>query len=290
MSIPKNHHYISQIHIKNFFNKERREIYLYDKELENCFTKNTTKSIFSEKNLNTKNIDDTLDYSSIEKELNDNFEKDFGSNFNIIKNFIEDHDFNENVEDAILYFAKYGAISELRTPFRKKKTDSAIFKGMSIIMEMGDENLKKEFEDYFTFNNERKYTNTIDYNEFAHEVLKSMGKIIYIIEIPENENDYFLLPDFGAATKREKINIYFNPEVKEIAYIGLPLSSKIYIHFYSRKFKNIDYSQIRNISSEQVYLLNKANFEYSNKLVACENLNYLSDFTKNNKYPSINLL
>lgn len=280
MSIPKNHHYISQIHIKNFFNNQKKEIYLYDKELENCFTKNTTKSIFSEKNLNTKHIDNTLDYSSIEKDLNDNFEKDFGSNFNIVKNFISDHNFNENVEDAILYFAKYGVISELRTPFRKKHADNAIFNGMSVIMEMGDENLKKEFLDYFTFNDERKYTNAIDYNEFAHKVLKAMGEIMYIIEIPENENDYFFLPDFGAATRREKINTYFNPDVKEIAYIGLPLSSKIYIHFYSRKLKNVNYSQIRSISSEQVYLLNKANLDYSNKLVACENFNYLSDFTK----------
>ncbi len=51
MSTPKNHHYITQAHIRNFFNKEDKCIYLYDKKSKRFFTKNTSKSIFSEKNL-----------------------------------------------------------------------------------------------------------------------------------------------------------------------------------------------------------------------------------------------
>lgn len=67
MSTSKNHHYISQAHIKNFFNKQTNCIYLYDKRSKRFSTKNTSKSVFSEKNLNTKkNSSEDFDYSSIE--------------------------------------------------------------------------------------------------------------------------------------------------------------------------------------------------------------------------------
>jgi hypothetical protein len=90
MSIPKNHHYISQAPIKNFFNKEKNEIYLFDKNQNRRFKKNRAKSIFSEKNLNTKRTKhDKYDYSIIEEELNQNFEKDFPGCVEIVKKLIK---------------------------------------------------------------------------------------------------------------------------------------------------------------------------------------------------------
>lgn len=283
MSVPKNHHYISQVHIKNFFNYEKNEIYVYDKQRQNHFIKKTTKSIFSEKNLNTKLIENVYDYSSIEEQLNEHFEKDFGNNFRLISKFIDDKIRTKEFENAVIYFAKYAVISELRTPFRKNQTDEAIYKGLSIITEMGDEKLKKQFEDYFAFNEVRKYSNAVDYVEFSQKVLKSMGEIFFIIETPQNENDFYFLPDFGAATTKEKINTYFNPDVKEIAYIGIPISSKIYIHFYSSKLNNsVNCSKLTYVDSDIVYKLNKMNFEYSNRIIACENQEYIKEFVRKN--------
>ncbi|KQS89214.1 DUF4238 domain-containing protein [Chryseobacterium sp. Leaf394] len=281
MSIPKNHHYISQVHIKNFFNNEKKEIYLYDKQKENHFAKKTTKSIFSEKNLNTKLKNKDYDYSSVEQQLNDHFERDFASSFEIVSQFINDKIRTVEFDNAIIYFAKYAVISELRTPFRKRNTDEAIYKGLSIIKDMGDDKLKKNFEDYFSFNDERKYSNAVNYIDFSQKVLKSMGEIFFVIETPQNENDFYFLPDFGAATTRAKINSYFNPDVKEIAYIGIPISSKIYIHFYSSKLnKKINHSRLAIVDSEIVFRLNKMNFDYSNQIIACESKGYIEEFIK----------
>lgn len=282
MSVPKNHHYISQAHIKNFFNTEKNEIHLFDKIQNRHFKKNTTKSIFSEKNLNTKRLEDnTYDYSTIEEELNQNFEKDFPSCVEIVKNFIETKNLNDETQEALLYLSGYGLIAELRTPFRKKHTDDILKNGMKIIMEMGTDELKEGYKRFFGFDDEVKYSNSLNYIEFANNVIKAMGDLVLSIEIPQNENDYFILPDFGAATVRERINKHFNPDAKEIAYIGLPLTSKLYLHFCSSKLKILPKPPgIHYVTSEQVYMLNKANYEYARRTIACANIEYLQSLVE----------
>lgn len=285
MSIPKNHHYISQAHIKNFFNAEKNEIYLFDKIQNRHFKKNTTKSVFSEKNLNTKRLDNNAyDYSTIEEELNQNFEKDFPSCVEIVKKYIKTKKLNDETQEAFLYLSGYALIAELRTPFRKKNTDNTLKNGMKIIMEMGTDELKAGYSRFFDFNDEVKYSNSLNYVEFANNVIKAMGDLIFSIEIPQNENDYFILPDFGAATVRERINNHFNPDAKEIAYIGLPLTSKLYLHFCSSKLKILPKPPgIHYVTSEQVYVLNKANYDYAQQTIACENLEYLQSFCQRNR-------
>jgi hypothetical protein len=120
MNTPKNHHYITQAHIKNFFNKQTKCICLYHKRSKRFFTKNISKSTFSEKKLNTKtNASGGYDYSSIEIELSQYFEKDFPSHFNIIKQYIEEKDLSNDVNNSLLALASYGLIAELRTPRHK---------------------------------------------------------------------------------------------------------------------------------------------------------------------------
>ncbi|WP_431609330.1 DUF4238 domain-containing protein [Chryseobacterium sp. 'Rf worker isolate 10'] len=282
MSIPKNHHYISQAHIKNFFNKEKNEIYLFDKTQNRHFKRNSAKSIFSEKNLNTKRAKyDEYDYSTIEEELNQNFEKDFPGCVEIVKKLIKTNKLDSDTQEALLYLAGYGLIAELRTPSRKRETDNALKNGMKIIMEMGTPELQSTFERHFDFNDEVKYSNSLNYVEFVHKVINAMGDLIFSVEIPENENDYFILPDFGAATMRDRINNYFNPDAKDIVYIGLPLTSKLYIHFCSSKLRILPKPPgIHYVSGEQVYLLNKANYDYSRQIIACEDEYYLQDFVR----------
>lgn len=77
MSIPINHHHVSQCHIKNFFNDEGR-IYLYDKVKKNFYSANSTKSIFSEKYSNSVFNNGQVDHKILEDDLKmfeDNFPK-----------------------------------------------------------------------------------------------------------------------------------------------------------------------------------------------------------------------
>lgn len=282
MSIPRNHHFVSQTHIKNFFNEELKEIFIYDKILDNHYSKKTTKSLFSERDLNTKVRDGEKDFESLEKDLNIYFEKDFRVNTKIIQDFISNLEYSKKVNNALYYFAKYGAIGEIRNPRYKQSIENTISKVFNELFANSTTELKNQLEDAFAYKKKTNYINSVQYSKFANDVVKLMGDIIFRIEIPKNKNDFFLLPDFCAANVREKINEYFNPEVKEIAYIGLPLTSKIYIHFYSSKIKNIKIkSDIVFLNSEKVFNLNKVNLEYCESKVACENKEYLKDFIKN---------
>ncbi|WP_291047625.1 DUF4238 domain-containing protein [Empedobacter sp. UBA1574] len=282
MSIPKNHHYISQVHIKNFFNNHNNEIYIYDKLNFNIFSKRTTKSIFSEKNLNTKRfIDGNIDYQTIENELNLYFEKDFKKNYLLIQDLIKTQCITEEINQALLYFARYGIIAQKRHPKHKQNTDEIISKSLGHLYEWYSDELKKQYDEFFNFTEEVKYTNTLKYKEIADKILNIMGDLIFVISIPENSNDFFFLPDYGAATTKNKINTYFNPDIKDISFISLPLSSKIYINFYSTKLSNRPLgSYLEFISEEQVNFLNKANFDYCNKFIACESKDYLEKFIK----------
>ena len=240
MSTPKNHHFVSQVHIKNFFNQHEKKIFVYDKRLKNHFFKTTTKSLFSEADLNTKYADGEKDYTSLERDLNDNFEKDFQKNYLVINEFVTHRELTLEVEIALKYFAKYGVISEFRTPRFKQEMDDTIFKAFSEIATNATTELKNEIDEMFAFKKEVKYSNSLTFSQSADKILESMGELVFKIQIPRNGEDYYIIPDISAATARAKINRYFNPDIEEIAYIGIPLSGKIYIHFHSIKlFKEV---------------------------------------------------
>ncbi len=282
MSIPRNHHFVSQVHIKNFFNSEQGKIFIYDKLLDNYYFKTTTKSVFSEKDLNSKFNNGSLDHISLEKDLNEHFEKDFSKHLGIVQNFLSECNLTTEVNESLIYFAKYGIIGEIRNPRHKKNLEETIYNAFSEMYEMFTDELKKEFDKAFAYKKEIKYINTVQYSKFADEIIELMGDLIFIIETPKNDSDYFLLPDFCAANRREKINTYFNPDIKEIAYIGLPLTSKLYIHFYSSKIENIKLnSGIYELDTLIVNKLNKMNYDYSESKVACESEEYLKYFIKN---------
>lgn len=53
---------------------------------------------------------------------------------------------------------------------------------------------------------------------------------------------------------RGRINNYFNPYALDRIYIGLPLTSKLYLHLSSSKLKILlRASEIHSITNEQVY-------------------------------------
>lgn len=289
MSTPKNHHYVSQVHLKNFFNNYEGKIFVYDKLKNNYFNKTTTKTLFSEKYLNTRFNDGNIEHESLENDLNEHFEKDFGKHYQVIVSFIQHQEFTLDVEIALSYFAKYGVIADMRTPRYKKDLDDSLFKAFSEITENATTELKQQVDEIFEFKKVTNYSNLLDYSKTADKVIALMGNLIFKIHIPKDDEDFYLVPDIAAATSRAKINRYFNPDIEEVAYIGIPLSSKIYIHFHSEKLfgKDKPDSCISYCDSSVVEKFNTANLDYSQSKVACESEEYLKKFIKRIK-PSHN--
>lgn len=283
MSTPRNHHFISQVHIKKFFN-QKNEIHLYSKSTKSFLQKQSSKKIFSERDLNTKYQKGSNDYSSIEEQLNKYFENDFELHYNNIKKLLSDYILNTEVQTSILFLARYGAIANFRTPTHKSSLEETFFNVLKPVMNIGTRSLKNSFYNFFRNRGDSKYLPGTDYLHLGNEIISKMGIIYFIIEIPKSEDDFFILPDFGASTQRKKINTYFNPDIEEIAYIGLPLSSKVYIHFYSEKHPDqIHMSGIKSLNSDEVLYLNKLNLQFANETIACESKSYLKKLVNKSK-------
>jgi len=279
MEDKRNHHFVSQVHLKNFFNSSEGKIYVYDKIRKNHFNATSTRKLFSEKDSNARFVDGQVDYNELENELNEYFEKGFPKYFGVISDVVIDLKPANDFENAILYMAKYGIVGEFRTPRHKKRTDEAVFGVLSEIIEKGTPELKQQFEELTAFKKVVKYSSVVGYNKLANDILKKMGDLVFKIIIPVNEDDYFFIPDICSATVRAKINEYFNPDVEEVAYISFALSSKIYIKIMSTKLKDINpINEINYIESDFVHVLNKANYDYCDSKIACENETYLKKF------------
>ncbi len=283
MSTPKNHHFVSQVHLKYFFNNTSGIIYLYDKERKNHYYKSSTRRIFSEDNSNTIFKDGIKDFESLENDLNLFFEKDFSKNVDIVNTFIIEQKEYRQLEEAIYYFSKYGIIGELRTPRNKKTIDDAIGGALTMIAQKSTPKLKKEIENLLSFKQEVKYMNINKYSEISESILNAMGKLIFYISRPKNKDDYFVVPDCSSISTRDKINKYFNPDIKEIASIGLPLTSKIYLSIFSEKlFQQKDVSsKIFSIDSDFMEQINKSSYDFCQSKIACESEEYIKRFVKN---------
>lgn len=275
MSIPRNHHYISQVHVKKFFN-EKNEIFLYNKSTKLFQTKNSSKRIFSEKDLNTKYENGKNDYTTVEHQLNQFYENDFEYYYNNIVRLTIEKNIDVEIQKAIVYLARYGAVANFRTPVYKNSLEKSFFNALKPVMDNATETLKSSFYNFFNNKGDSKYLGGDDYLQIGNEIISKMGLLYFIIEIPEDDNDYFILPDFGAATHRNKINKYINPDIEEISYISLPLSSKIYLHIYSEKYpEGINSSGIKKLTSEEVNFINKHNLLLANDTIACKDYQYL---------------
>lgn len=284
MSIPINHHYVSQCQIRNFFNKGEGKIYLYDKILKNLFERKSTERVFSEDESNTRIRNEQIDHSSLEKDLKDNFEDNFTKNYLEIQKIISNpKDVSPAYKNALIELTKYGIAGEIRNPIKKKESDTAITNVLfNQILPHAAPKLKNELELLKAKVEKTKYINAIEYSEFTKKVYESMGEINCILYII-NCDHYFILPDRASITKREKINEYFNPDIKEIAMVGIPLSSKIFLHSESKKLRKYS-DRIIELKEKDISVIEQINFSlYVNayKQVACENKDYLKNFVKN---------
>ncbi|WP_028980170.1 DUF4238 domain-containing protein [Sporocytophaga myxococcoides] len=283
MSLPRNHHYVSQCQIKNFFNQKEGKIYLYDKETNNFFHKTTTKTVFSETDANSKFENGLIDHGSLEIDLKRNFEDDFTFCINEIHDAVVKNNqvFTQKLYQSLIILTKYGIIGEIRHPKFKAQSDQIIGNIFKEIASHATPELKKQFKDLDNLMSQTKYSNNVIYSEFADEVLSKMGEIFFHIYYIQDEG-LFILPDRSSYSHRAKINEYFNPDVREIAIVDIPLSSKIFLHAKSKKMQD---------GSDKIILLTRQNKDFidkvnisvlqiANKQVACESGEYLKELVK----------
>ena len=195
MSIPINHHYVSQCHQREFFNEVEKAIYVYDKERKNHYKKTTTRSLFSEDNLNTKGEGTRLDFFSLENELKLLFEDDFFKLISRVKSFVLDPvDAQDVYENVLGWFVLMGIIGELRHPAFKKQLDDIMMK-----MGMDTFNISTAIDrdtigEYLKSKTSTPYNNDLSYLQTALRILDRMEPMEYEFFVIQTDS-HFLLPD-----------------------------------------------------------------------------------------------
>lgn len=239
MSIPINHHYVSQCHIRSFFNEQDKKVYCYDKVLDRYYFKSTTKSLFSEDYANTRIKHNKVDHQELEEQLNLFFEQDFEKySLNVVELAENPANNDDSKLESLYYLTWYGLIADVRFPTVKKSMDDGVNKLMQEtaykIRLLGDEAQAQAIEKSIEESKKTKYSNLVDYPEIAARRLGKMGELdfnIYRI----NTDETFLLPDIGCIQMRDRINNYFNPYIQEVAIVGIPLTPKIFVFACSKK-------------------------------------------------------
>lgn len=276
MSTPVNHHYVSQCHQKGFFNDSTGLIYIYDKELDNYYSKKSSKHLFSEDHLNTKEQDGHIDQVSLEKELKILIEDEFAEHIKKIENFLLAKGSNEVPFESLYWLTSLGIIGELRNPKYKKELDNHVLKLESNILRHYYNFSKKTILKFLRTKQVPFYSNTLGYLDTAFKTLEKLAPLDFLI-ISIESNDHFILPDTSCFQLRGQLSNYANAFIKEIIQIGVPLTDKLYILATPNVLKSdmhvIRYERSNN--SELVYEINKDLYLFSKKAVACSDNLYL---------------
>jgi hypothetical protein len=274
MSESINHHFVSQCFMKNF-KDDNQSLFIYDKVTDNVFKKIGTKKIFSERHLNTRIVEGKFNYQ-IEEDLGAEYEQKYTFHYNQIINSVNGENI-KNIGESIKYVCQLGAIGELRNKEFRREQEKDVGGALEMILKDASPELKKEFEDEKMAKFKLPYKIPLEYKTLADQIFYSMGKMkCHVFTIPNKL--FFLLSDCTAVTYRGRINNYFNPLAMEIAEIGMPINSNIFIHIYSQ---NLNYTPIFNfkeMNEQAVYFINNEIYKFSKKWVACEDEEYLQTF------------
>lgn len=278
MSSPKNHHYVSQCHQKEFFNDEVGLIYLYDKELDNYYYKSSTKRLFSKDHLNTKERNGELDQVTLEKELKILTEDNFIKNVSKVKQFLNDQNELQQTYEALFCLTILGILGEFRHPQFKESLDETMLKFESDyflrIYNFDKEKVKK----YLKNKQKTSHSNILSYISIAFQILEKMEPLDFMIYSIKS-NDHFLLPDTSCFQLRGQLKNYPNPFVQEIIQVGIPLTDKLFILATPQSLKTelhgIQF--INDDDSNLVYKINKDLYMFAKKAVACKDEDYLKN-------------
>lgn len=264
-----NHHYVSRCHLKQFTNDDGI-IFIYDKEKSNYYSKKSTKRLFSEHYLNSKEIKGEIDNDVLEDELNDLIENNFNQNLHVANQFLVSQTADDTLYEALNWLALVGIVGELRHPKWKQQEDKLI--------EKVENDLLSGMSGYVKKPKLTKYQNINSYYEMAIGILDRMEELKFQIVQIVDDNE-FVIPDTSCFQVRGQLKKYFSPDLKEIMQIGLPLTKKLFINCSSHLCaKNISHIQILNSPSQSVIdKINSNLISFAYKGVACSNLDYLKN-------------
>lgn len=269
MSIPKNHHYVSQCHQEQFFNYETKKIYFYDKELDRFDRKHGTKFFFSGDHLNTRELHGKIDQSVMEKELKVLFEDNFKKNLTQVQNYLVDHNDFIDTYYSLIQLTMIGALGAIRHPNFKADSTRALQDFEEIVKFRAGIN-------HSVFTKDTKYFNQYSYLQVCLRLLEKWEPINFVITFIKS-NDHFLLPDTSCFQVRLK---------GELSQVGIPLSDKLFLlatpqHLLvnrSQEQNDLDLLEVRYIEeegSELVDEINKDLYRVAIKTIACKDQNYL---------------
>lgn len=266
MSEPVLHHYVSECHIKEFYNDVQKKIYLFDKNLRNFYDNPGTKRIFSENDLNTRLLGYILDRHSLELQLRTLFEDDFSKHLEAVKNFHNDNTLIASAYEHLNFLGLMALVGEYRNPHYKRGIDSALnamrdhAKSAGVIVpdQPGHKNVK--------------YQNTKGYMDVAFLLLERMDPISFALVSIES-NDHFILPDTSGFLVRQQLDI------GPVTQFGLPVSDKLFILGRSASMGKYPTTlvTIKEDNSDLVFRINTDLANYAYKTVACKD----EDFLKN---------
>ena len=259
MSKPINHHFVSQCHLKEFFNPEEKRIFLYDKQLSNFYYKSGTRNIFSMDYLNNRLINEELDQESMELELRVLFEDKFSKHLQSVKRLYEDHSLVAEVYDDLNYLALMALVGEYRNPEYKQGLDD-VFASMDEQLKLrGAKIPEKTPNDLVLFSNMKGYI------DVAFLLLEKMDPITFAI-VSIRSDDHFIVPDTSGFLVR------YNLESGPVMQFGLPISDKLFILGRSAAMGLYPTTlvEITENNGNLVFKINSDLINYSYKTVACK--------------------
>jgi len=284
MSIPRNHHFVSQVLIKKFLNTEKR-VSIFSKTENNIETRPLQRQDFAERDLNTIITEDnTIDHKSVEDDLNENFERDFNKHYDSLFQSIENNNLNLFTE-SIKFLIKLGIIGDMRTREHQLEAQQAILGGIGSLYEMFSGDLKAEYSSFINQTSSVKNKLPVNYSELANGILDIIGEACYcVFKAPENH--HFLLPDNTSITYRSKIDPDIETEdgktlvslAMPITMIIYPINNKTIIVVKSKKIEGENLSGVFQLSEETTINYNLLFIKNSRDKVICGDENYLKKF------------
>lgn len=294
-----NHHYVSQVLSRKFFNRDKTT-YLYNKTTKRTKMLRSTKSLFSVVYLNSKLTEDgNIDHTSTEDTLNRYFETDFNKHYDrIVKAANADNVIGqpipnpEELTESIQFLIGMGMIGEMRTPWHLLDMAQKVFAPLLKIAEKADEEFRNNLQAYYKMLSGFYTKIPLDFKEIKDGIAKWMGDTTYSIYLAP-EGHYFMLPDCTSCVKRHKLAeddvingvTFINPQMV-IANVVMPLNSKIAISANSSKLftTNNGAHGMYRLKPEVANNFNVAFYEAANERVVCENEEYLKKFVTEIKF------
>ena len=205
------------------------------------------------------------------------FEDKFPSAVELIRKTKETKSISPECYLALTDIALFGIIGNLRLPAAKKSMDNLYDELSDNLYNHMTANLKKSFEDATEFKKYVKYSNLLSYSDTALRIYEKMGGLNFTIWHIQSD-DCLLLPDCTAFTIRRKINNYYNPNIEEIAEIGIPVTDKIFVHALSKKLdkKKSYIAFVDKNHDKSVFDINYNLFHFAHNTLATSSLDFLN--------------